>query len=89
MIKKALEAEPNNAAYLDSYGWVLFRRGQLQEAEIQISKALEVMGSDPIIHEHLGDIYNALGETKKARREWEEALKLDPENENLKNKLGK
>jgi tetratricopeptide (TPR) repeat protein len=88
MIKKALEYEPNNGAYLDSYGWVLYRQGQLKEAEIQIKKALEVIGNDPIVHEHLGDIYNALGESKKAKKEWEEALKLNPENVNLKKKLG-
>lgn len=42
---------------------------------------------DPIIHEHLGDIYNALGEIKKAKNEWKEALKLDPDNAKLKEKL--
>jgi tetratricopeptide (TPR) repeat protein len=87
MIKKALESEPNNGAYLDSYGWVLYRQGQLKEAEIQIKKALEVIGNDPIVHEHLGDIYNAQGESKKAKKEWEEALKLNPDNANLKKKL--
>jgi len=87
MIKMALESEPNNGAYLDSYGWVLYRLGRTREAELQIKKALEIAGDDPIIHEHLGDIYNALGETKKAKKEWKEALKLDPDNAKLKEKL--
>jgi tetratricopeptide (TPR) repeat protein len=87
MIKMALESEPNNAAYLDSYGWVLFRLGRTKEAEIQIKKALEIVGDDSIIHEHLGDIYNTLGEVKKAKKEWKEALKLNPDNTKLREKL--
>jgi tetratricopeptide (TPR) repeat protein len=87
MIEKALEYEPNNGAYLDSYGWVLYKLGKVAEAEAQIKKALKIVGDDAIIHEHLGDIYNALGETKKAKKEWKEALKLEPENAKLKEKL--
>ena len=87
MIRKALAYEPENGAFLDSYGWVLYRLGELREAEIQIKKALEVTGSDPIVHEHLGDIYEALGDTKKAKEAWERALQLDQDNERLREKL--
>jgi tetratricopeptide (TPR) repeat protein len=87
MIQKALTYEPENGAYLDSYGWVLYRLGELREAEIQIKRALEVTGDDPIIHEHLGDIYNASGETQKAIEAWEQALELDQDNEKLREKL--
>jgi tetratricopeptide (TPR) repeat protein len=87
MIRKALSYEPENGAFLDSYGWVLYRLGELREAEIQIKKALEATGDDPIIHEHLGDIYQALGETEKAQEAWEQALQLDQHNEKLREKL--
>jgi tetratricopeptide (TPR) repeat protein len=87
MIQKALESDPNNAAYLDSYGWVLFRLGRLEEAEIQIKKALDAVSTDSIIHEHLGDIYQAQGWTENAKTEWQEALRLQPDNENVKKKL--
>ncbi|UCB51673.1 MAG: tetratricopeptide repeat protein [Candidatus Zixiibacteriota bacterium] len=87
MIRKALAYEPENGAYLDSYAWVLYRLGELKEAEIQIKKALEVTGDDPIIHEHLGDIYDTLGETQKAKDAWEQALQLDQDNEKLKEKV--
>jgi tetratricopeptide (TPR) repeat protein len=88
MIRRALESDPNNAAYLDSYGWILFRLGRLDEAEIQINKALDVVKTDSIIHEHLGDIYQAKGLTENAITEWQEALRLQPDNENVKKKLG-
>ncbi len=88
MIQRAVEHEPNNGAYLDSYGWVLYRLGRLKEAEAQLKKALEEMKIDPIIHEHLGDVYNAAGEIDKAKIEWKKSLELDPENQELKKKLG-
>jgi tetratricopeptide (TPR) repeat protein len=88
MIRKALEQEPDNGAYLDSYGWVLYRLGRLEEAEAQLKSAVEKMSPDPIVHEHLGDVYRAMGDSAKARQEWQEALKLDPDNRSLKEKLG-
>ena len=88
MIRKALEREPENGAYLDSYGWVLYRLGRLEEAEMQLRRAVETMNTDPIVHEHLGDVLSAKGDAGKARQEWQEALRLDPDNQNLKKKLG-
>ena len=32
MIRRALQSEPNNASYLDSLGWVEFRKGQFDRA---------------------------------------------------------
>ena len=65
MIKKALEKDPENPAYLDSYGWVLFRLGRIDEAEIQIRKALEKLDKDAVIYEHIGDILEAKGKRQK------------------------
>lgn len=87
MIQKALAYEPENGAFLDSYGWVLYRLGELKEAEIQIRRALAVSDPDPIIHQHLGDIYEALGQTEKAKEAWEQALQLDQDNEKLRERL--
>ncbi|MEW5702370.1 MAG: tetratricopeptide repeat protein [Candidatus Zixiibacteriota bacterium] len=88
LIERALAIEPNNGAYLDSYGWVLYRQGHLKEAEIELRKALEVLQSDPTIHEHLGDILAALGRHEDALAAWRRALELDPTSESVKRKLG-
>jgi tetratricopeptide (TPR) repeat protein len=88
MIRKALEYEPDNGAYLDSYGWVLYRLGRMEEAEFQLKNALEKLNTDPIIYEHLGDVYQAVGEPEKARQQWQKASELDPDNQELKRKLG-
>ncbi len=89
MIEKAIEKKPENGAYLDSYGWVLFRLGKVNEAEIQIRKALKNQIKDAVVYEHLGDILDASGKKEEARNQWEKALELNPENEKVKEKLGK
>lgn len=88
LIGRALKEDPNNGAYLDSYGWALFRLGRLQEAEVEIRKALTVLQSDPTIHDHLGDILAALGRRDEAVTHWRKALELEPDSAEIKQKLG-
>lgn len=78
MIRIAVAAEPDNRAYLDSLGWVLYRLEKYEEALEALNKA----NSDPeyrdsTIIEHLGDVYSAMGEKAKAKKTWEEALKTE------------
>jgi Tfp pilus assembly protein PilF len=77
MVRKAVQEEPKNSAYLDSLGWVLFKQGKFPEALAQLELAVEnLTGSgDATIYEHLGDIYLRLNEPAKARDSWEKAEK--------------
>ncbi|HUQ95238.1 MAG TPA: tetratricopeptide repeat protein [Bryobacteraceae bacterium] len=75
MIKKALEQDPNNGAYLDSLGWVLFRMNRLDEAVDYLKKAIERTSKDPTVHEHLGDVYMKQGNLKGAINQWQTSLK--------------
>jgi tetratricopeptide (TPR) repeat protein len=75
MIKRALDREPGNPAYLDSLGWVYFRLDKLSEAESSLKASLEKMSRDPTVHDHLGDVYFKLGRTKEALAQWERSLK--------------
>lgn len=88
LIGRALKEEPDNGAYLDSYGWALFRLGRLPEAESEIRKALASLESDATIHEHLGDILAAQGRRDEAITHWRKALELEPESTTIKQKLG-
>jgi len=72
MIRQAVEKEPNNAAYRDSLGWVLFRLGKIREALPELEKAVS-MEPDPTVVEHLGDAYQADGQPEKARQSWRKA----------------
>lgn len=83
MIEKAVEAEPENAAYLDSLGWVLFKLGETKEAITWLEKATkQENGNDATIWEHLGDCHNAEKDAEEARKAWKKALELTAEETN-------
>lgn len=75
MIQRAVELSPNTGAYLDSLGWVYFRRGKLTEAEQVLIKAVDLTGQDPTVHDHLGDVYMKLGKTQEAIAQWNASMK--------------
>jgi len=74
MVRAAVAAEPENAAYRDSLGWALYRLGRYEESlqELQRAAAREV--PDAVILDHLGDAYLALGRIADARQAWQRAL---------------
>jgi len=86
LIKKALELSPENAAFIDSYGWVMYRLGKYDSAITYLEKAVE-KESDPIIFDHLGDAYKAMGKMDDARIWWQKALELQPTNDSIREKL--
>lgn len=76
MTRKAVSQEPENGSYLDSLGWVLFKRGKLDEAIANLEKAARLKRSDATILDHLGDAYYRQGKTREARESWEAAEEL-------------
>ena len=74
LIKRAVDLEPENGAYLDSLGWVYFRQGKLDDARGLLERALDRM-PDPTVHDHLGDVYLKLGKTKEAIAQWQDSLR--------------
>jgi tetratricopeptide (TPR) repeat protein len=88
MIKRALEIEPNNPSYLDSLGWVEFRKGKFDQALSNLLRAAKTADhDDPVIFEHIGDAYFKLNHVSEALESWQKALALDPKNKNLANKI--
>jgi len=73
-IKKAVELEPANGAYLDSLGWAYFKLGKYDSAEQNLLRAAQRQDSDPTINEHLADLYQKTGRLKLAATHWERAL---------------
>ena len=74
LVKKAVDLDPANGAYLDSLGWVYFKLGKYDLAEENLTKAIQHMGSDPTVQDHLGDLYQKTGRLKLAAAHWERAL---------------
>jgi tetratricopeptide (TPR) repeat protein len=75
MIQKALELDPENGAYLDSLGWAFYQQGKYTEAETMLVRALDRIGQDPTVHDHLADVYLKLGKTKEAISQWQASIK--------------
>ena len=87
-IKRALEIEPNNGSYLDSLGWVEFRKGKFDQALADLLRAAKnIDREDPIVFEHIGDTYLKLNRVPEALESWQKALKLDPKNKSLADKI--
>jgi Tfp pilus assembly protein PilF len=74
MIRKAVELEPMNGAYLDSLGWAYFKLGQYELAEENLRQAVERDQTDPTVHDHLGDLYEKTGRIRLAAAQWELSL---------------
>lgn len=87
-IKRALAAEPENGAYLDSLGWLHYRQGKYEQALAELlSAAAELKEDDPTVFEHIGDTYSMLKQTAKALEYWQKSLALDPGNKGLAGKI--
>jgi tetratricopeptide (TPR) repeat protein len=86
MIKKALEIEPDNGAYVDSLGWLYFKQGRLEDSIKELERA-SLLLEDPVIYEHLGEAYLKIGNIEKAKVNWQKLLKLEPHQDKVKQKL--
>jgi tetratricopeptide (TPR) repeat protein len=84
LIKRALEIEPDNGAYLDSMGWYYYRTSQFDKALPELTRAVDLTKpEDPTVYEHLGDTYFKCNEVAKAVNCWQKAVELDPANPNI------
>lgn len=87
LIEKALKADPESAAYLDSMGWVLFKLGQPGPALDYVLKSVAASEEpDAELLDHLGDIYAALNQMDKAQDAWRKSVAAGP-NERVQKKL--
>ena len=84
LIKQALAIKPEEAAFIDSMGWVLYRLNNLREALVHLRRALELFPNDEVAA-HLGEVLWVFGEQLEANQVWEKALELAPNSEILKN----
>ena len=88
LIDRARVAEPDSGAIIDSYGWVLYRLGRNAEALVELRRAF-AMQKDPEIAAHLGEVLWMTGQKDEARKWFDQARKLDPDNRSLKRALQK
>ena len=82
----ALLEAPNSAAYLDTYGWILYLKGDYKAAEAQLGKAVENGGTGEVL-EHYGDVWLKLGDENKARDFWKKAIDSGSKDLDIEEKL--
>jgi len=87
LIVRALRQDPENGAYLDSLGWAYYRLHRLEEARAQLERAARLTGGDPVVLEHLGDVYKDLALKDLAKEQYRLSLAADPGNTRVQGKL--
>jgi tetratricopeptide (TPR) repeat protein len=89
MSKRSLVDNPDNASYLDTYGWILFKLKKYEDARDYILKSLKANPNSAVVNDHLGDVYDAMGDRTNAMKYWRKAYELAPDNSEFKNKISK
>lgn len=77
-IQRALKAQPEDPAVIDSMGWIQYRLGNLPKARDYLQQAYKKF-PDPEVAAHFGEVLWQLGNQAKARRIWQEALAQYPD----------
>jgi tetratricopeptide (TPR) repeat protein len=83
LIRKALEASPDNPAFLDSLGWVMFRRGDIPGALPHLERAYRIF-PDAEIASHWGELLWVSGKQAEARALWARSLARTPDSKPLR-----
>jgi tetratricopeptide (TPR) repeat protein len=92
LIERALEQRPDDGFITDSLGWLFYMRSRearaagdaagakrwLELARAKLERAHELTGGDPVISEHLGDVYLAQNDKRAALAKYEQALAQSP-----------
>ncbi|HEY5600070.1 MAG TPA: tetratricopeptide repeat protein, partial [Candidatus Manganitrophaceae bacterium] len=83
LINRALSVRPNDGYFIDSLGWAYYKKGMIRDAMVNLKRAVSLVPDDPVIREHLGEVYLQDKLADLAREEWMHSLRLDPKNEKL------
>ncbi|CAN5213758.1 tetratricopeptide repeat protein [soil metagenome] len=87
LAEKAISFEPENAAYLDTVGWIYYKKGEYDQAREYIQRSVDTGEASAEVYEHLGDVYKALNDHENAIKFWNKALDQDPEREYLNERI--
>ena len=82
LIKKALNLDPDNGYFLDTIGWVEFKRKNYNKATFYLEKSISILPKSSEVLDHLGDTYLMLDRKNEAIFEWKKAIKYE-KNKNI------
>lgn len=90
MSKKTIEKNPYNYIYLDTFGWINYKIGDLNKAEEYLLRSLENCNEpNDLILEHLGILYFDLGKLEKSLNFFEKSLEINNNNKTSMNYIEK
>ncbi len=84
---RLLELNPENANYLDTHAWVLYKQGEYKQARKLLEKAIENDANNGVIVEHYGDILFKMGEVDQAVKQWMKAKGMDDTSDLIDKKI--
>ena len=84
LIKKALVIDPDNGYFLDTLGWVEYKRNNFISAVYFLEKSVSILPRSAEVINHLGDCYFMLNRKKEAIFEWNKALKYETDKNIIK-----
>ena len=87
MSGKTIQLEPQNATYLDTYAWILFKQNDFRTAKFWIERAILYDKNSEVLMEHYGDILFALGDTENAVNQWIKSQEAGNKSELLQKKI--
>jgi tetratricopeptide (TPR) repeat protein len=74
MVKKAVDAKPDDGYIVDSLGWAYYRMGKFEDSVTELERAVQLRAGDATINDHLGDAYWRVGRKLEAVYQWNRAL---------------
>ena len=85
-----VQANPDNATFLDTYAWVLFKKKDYKLAQFYMESAIRNdSDKNPVLLEHYGDILYFLDEKDKAMENWKKSEEMGNDSPTLKEKIEK
>ncbi|MGL6210975.1 MAG: tetratricopeptide repeat protein [Paracoccaceae bacterium] len=79
LIERAVALDPDRGYIIDSLAWALFRLGRYDEAVAPMERASVLEPVDPVVTDHLGDVYWMVDRKLEAAFQWRRALSFDPD----------
>lgn len=87
LVLRAREISPDNPSYMDTYGWIMFQKGNIDASLMWLGKALGLVPNDPDVNEHFGDALFKKDNAKEALRYWNFAKDFGGNSELLNKKI--
>ncbi len=75
-LERAISIQPRNGYFLDSLGWIYYKKGDMNQALTHIKRAMVYAEPDPVLYDHLGDVYFSMEKFFEARKAWKTSLAL-------------